>query len=586
MTNRSDDFVQLEPLEKDDRVAEIQKRFANPLKEERGYLQLPQDKKARVDSVLQSLSSMRFETKDNLAEVAKSLLNGVAPELIPYLTMAIDKTAQELPPVKGVLVIYTGGTIGSAPKDPNDPDSPQVVKPWKDLKRAAPLLGELGYPVDAISFTEPLDSCNVGPRHWRTMAKIIQEHYDEYNGFSVLHGTDSMVYTASALSFILVDLAKPVVLTGSQIAGIVNPRNDAHQNIITAITLANPEPNKLPLIPEVIVVFGNIITRGNRCKKMDVNGYQGFKSPNYPFLGEAGEFIHIETKHIRKPPQTDLQVYDKLDTRVVIVEVFPGMQNSEILHNILQDKTLRGVVLKSYGSGNIPTDIHFLKEFTEFIIRGGIVVNVSSVPQGEVIMGLYETSQVLLDRGIIGGFDITPEAALCKLMWLLGNYGDDLETVRKLMQQSLAGEQHLSLETTRFDKEGQVNKTSPKFDLPKEQLASVEDVSRIQKIMLRFVNVQINPGNSEKVGIKILMDGQDLGTFKRGKAPEHALVADDTIGESVAFDLTNQKELFAAKQSTGRIKAVQKIGFSVVIDSDETAEFSWKGAELNIYVVE
>ena len=332
----------------------------------------------------------------------------MSPALAGYISIAMDAAVQGLTKARGVLVIYTGGTIGSAPKDREDPESPQVVRPWHELKAAAPQLGLLGYPVDAISFVQPLDSCNVGPRHWRTMAAIIQEQYATYEGFVILHGTDSLVYTASALSFMLVDLAKPVVITGAQVAGIVNPRNDAHQNMITAIMLANPRAHALPVIPEVIVAFGNQISRGNRCKKMDVVGYQGFRSTNYPLLGVAGEFITIERKHIRAPAETDLQIYDRLDTNVIMLEVFPGMQHSPILENILRDEHLRGVVLKSYGAGNIPTDPPFLNLFRDFIRRGGIVVNVTSVPQGEVVMGLYETSQVLLDRGIIGGFDSRP----------------------------------------------------------------------------------------------------------------------------------------------------------------------------------
>jgi L-asparaginase len=585
--NNATEMVSITELEKDERVALLQTGLSQYLMQERGYLDLPQDKKTKVDALLTSISGMRFETRDDLETVAHALLQGPAPELIPYVRLALDKATSSLADRKGVLVIYTGGTIGSAPKDRNDADSPQVVRPWKELKQATPQMDRLGYPVDAISFCDPLDSCNVGPRHWRTMAHLIEKYYNDYAGFVILHGTDSMVYSASALSFMLVNLAKPVVVTGSQVAGIVNPRNDAHQNIITALMVANPEANRLPVIPEVIIVFGNIVARGNRSKKMNVIGYEGFLSPNYPLLGKAGEFITIERKHIRGVPQTELEVLDKLDTNVIILEVFPGMQHSQILENILKDVNLRGVVLKSYGAGNIPTDPPFLDLFKRFVDQDGIVVNVTSVPEGEVVMGLYETSQVLLDRGIIGGFDLTPEAALCKLMMLLGNYGDDIKSVRRLMQQSLAGEQHLSLETTRFDSKGQMTPQEPRCEVPKAELASVTNPDRIEKVMLRFNNARLDPGTSEYARLKLSLDsGETLGEYRRSRIPERALVKDETVGETLTIDLTTYKNLFVAKENTGRIRVAHRIGFVVEFEAISSASFAWDSVELNIYTTE
>lgn len=579
--------VEITPLERDERVGDLERLLSRYLQQERGYLELPADKKAKVQSVFHSLGTMRFENRANLEQVAEALLQGVAPELLPYIPLALEKAASTIAAGKGVLVIYTGGTIGSAPKDPHDLESPQVVRPWNELKNAAPQMDRLGYPVDAISFVEPLDSCNVGPRHWRTMAHIIRDHYDQYEGFVILHGTDSMVYTASALSFMLLDLAKPVVLTGSQVAGIVNPRNDAHQNMITALMLANPRANRLPLIPEVIVAFGNRISRGNRCKKMDVIGYQGFYSPNYPLLGEAGEFITVERKHIRSVPDTPLQVFDQLDTNVIMLEAFPGMQHSPILANVLQDENLRGVVLKSYGAGNIPTDPPFLNLFKNFIDRGGIVVNVTSVPQGEVVMGLYETSQVLVDRGMIGGFDITPEAAMAKLMMLLGSYSDDVAMVRRLMQQSIAGEQRLSVESSSFSTSGSITTSHPRVDTGKTELRSTSDPQRIQKVMLRFVNARLDPGSLERATIRLLLNGDlTLGEFRRTRVPAGALVKDNTVGESLVFDLTERKEEFLAKVSIGRIQARQTISFGVELQGSEGASFAWASAELNIYTTE
>lgn len=590
MPNSKTKTVDVYPLEKDPRVDQLQKYIAIPLKEERGYTGLDAEKRKQVDGILSSIASMRFNTQEELISVTASLLKGVAPQLESYIPMALERATEMLPANKGVLVIYTGGTIGSAPKDPNDPDSPQVVKPWHDLKNAAPQLGTLGYPVDAVAFVEPLDSCNVGPQHWGTMVKIIEENYANYEGFVILHGTDSMVYTASALSFMLFDLAKPVVITGSQVAGIVNARNDAHQNMITAIILANPKANKLPVIPEVIIAFGNKILRGNRSKKLNVIGYQGFGTPNYPELGVAGEFITIERKHIRPVPQTDLQVLGDMDTNVIVVEVFPGMQHSAILENILKDGSLRGVVLKSYGAGNIPTDPKFLKLFKDFIDKNCVVVNVTSVPEGEVVMGLYETSQVLVDRGIIGGFDITPEAALTKLMMLLGNYPDDIDTVKRLMQQSIAGEQRLSLETTTFKGAGTATAGAGSAQVEKGDLASVQEAERIEKVMLRFKNAKLDTGSADRAIIKLLFEGDGAGkgplelSFTRIKA-EGGLAQDTEVGESMMFDLTPYKERFLAKESNARIKTQQRVVFAVAIEGDG-ASFSWNGAELNIYTAD
>ncbi|GAB6042523.1 asparaginase [Endothiovibrio diazotrophicus] len=577
--------IELTPLEKDDRTDEIQKLFPAALRQESGYAKLDETKRTAVEAVMERLAAMRFDSLDGFKSVARSLLQPVAPELGNYIDIAADNAKDALPETAGVLVIYTGGTIGSAPKDPDDPESPQVVRPWKELKRAAPQLGTLGYPVDAVSFVEPLDSCNVGPEHWRAMAQVIQEHYDRYAGFVVLHGTDSMVYTASALAFMLQELAKPVVITGSQIAGVVNARNDAHQNMVTAIMLANSTAHNLPPIPEVIIAFGNRILRGCRAKKMNVTSYQGFDTPNYAHLGVCGDHVAIERKHIRRPSVLPLQVYDRMDTNVITVEVFPGMQNSQVLANVLRDENLKGVVVKAYGAGNIPTQPAFLNLFKEFIDKGGVVVVTTSVPTGQVVMGLYETSQVLLDRGLIGGFDITSEAALCKLMMLLGNYPDDPATVRRLMQQSLVGEQSLTLESSLFEAAGAVSagSTTKLKDVP---LASCDDPERIDSVMLRFVNARLDPGAGEKATLRLKLNGhQEVGTFNRERVPQGALVADDSVGESLAIDLTRYKESFLSKAagSSSRLGGHQMVGFEIGLEG-EGAQFSWDSAELNIYV--
>ncbi len=578
----SNNLVEITALERDDRIDEIQNNFAQALQAESGYTKLSAEQQSKIQTVLDQLKAMRFDSADNFQTIAESLLAPIAPDLTPYIGIALQNARNALPDTPGVLVIYTGGTIGSAPKDPADPDSPQVVKSWKELKSAAPKLGALGYPVDAISFVEPLDSCNVGPAHWGTIAYIVRDHYADYAGFVILHGTDTMPYTASALGFMLQELNKPVVATASQVGGIVNPRNDAHQNMVTAIMLANPLANNLPIIPEVFIAFGNRVIRGVRAKKMDVISFQGFDSPNLPLLGDCGDSIKINRALIRQPSGLPLEVYDQMDTHVITLEMFPGIQDAGVLGSILDNKELKGVVVKAYGAGNIPTQSDFLDLFSTFVKRGGIVVVVTGVPAGEVEMGLYETSQVLLDRDLIGGFDLTAEAALCKLMVLLGTYPNEPETVKQLMQQSLVGEQRLNLMTTKYAGAGQVAAGNA-ATLSPTPLDSVEDIDRIERVMLRLKQACLDTAGEESANLSLaLHDGSDLGSYKREAVG--AFVQDDAIGESLAIDLTKYRDHFVSRDSGSKMGNKLKLGFKIAVEGAEDACLSWQDAELNIYV--
>lgn len=576
--------VSVSSLEKDDRITALQQHFAEGLRQESAYSKLKDAEAKDINSILQQLDGMRIDDKEGFISIATALIKPIAPDLVRYVSIVLENAQTKLPQQNGVLVIYTGGTIGSAPKDMSDPDSPQVVKPWKALKSASPRLGALGYPVDAISFSEPLDSCNVGPQHWQTISGIIRDYYDQYTGFVILHGTDSMAYTASALAFFLQELSKPVVITGAQIAGIVNPRNDAHQNMITAIMLANPIQHNIPLIPEVMIAFGGRITRGCRSKKMDVTSFQGFDSPNYPAIGHSGDAIQIDTKHIRQASAVGLSVLEKMNTNVIMLQAFPGMQNSPVTKNVLQDPNLKGVVLQAYGAGNIPTQTDFLDQFKQFIDRGGIVVVTTMVPAGRVEMGLYETSQVLLDRGLIGAFDITPEAALCKLMILLGEYPDQTDEIKCLMQQSIVGEQSLSLETMPFAASGKIT-DGTSVDIKSPALRSHENEERIDRVILRFVDAKLEiVGADIKAKISLTIGGQQLGPFPRLATGQDALGV-GTSGESLAIDITKYKHLFISKTSSSKLGGKQPVQIQVGL-SDAKCEFSWSRAELNIYITD
>ncbi len=593
------DTVEITSLEKDDRAFDVIKIFFRVLQNESSFKGLNDAKKEALQNLFEKILSMKFDTLQNFKGVADTLIRSESEELIDYIDIALKKSQEQLPKEnKGVLVIYTGGTIGSAPKDANDPDSPEVVKSWKDLKGAVPKLDRIGFPVDAISFVQALDSCNVGPDHWRTMAEIIERYYHDYEGFVILHGTDTMVYTASALSFMIEGLGKPVVITGSQISGITNLRNDADQNFITSLYLANPEAANIPVLNDVCICFGGKIIRGCRSKKVDASGFVGFDSPNCSLLGTSGDNIDIDKSMLKTKDETDeIEVLKNLETNVLTIDVFPGIQKSEVVQKLLSDDNLKGVVLRSYGTGNIPTDKEFLAPFKEFCNRGGVVVNVSQCSAGSVEMGLYETSQLLLDIGILGGFDITPEAALTKLMVLLGEQGDDIQAVKKLMQQSLAGEQEMSVLTSSYDEAGTLNDDQKQFDFKPTPIESVPDDEDILRAILRFKGVELKPAEGrERLSVKLFIDLKGgtpddtsenfAGVYAKAEIPtpiDDPLFQHDDIDHSLAFDVTVKKDLLVSRETTGKIrKTGHKLGFTVLLDGSG-GSFSWKSMDLDLF---
>lgn len=349
-----------------------------------------------------------------------------------------------------VLVIYTGGTIGSEPVDRDDPDSPQVVVSWdryvaktREFDPASPTF--IGCRVDAYAFDKPLDSCNVGPGEWQLMASIIEKHHEEYDGFVILHGTDSMIYSASALSFMLINLKKPVILTGAQMAYLFNSRNDGLQNMITAIMYANPKLSGVPNVPEVCIYFNQNLLRGNRARKQDASGFDAYYTPNFPPLGSAGGRLFVDERLILKANNQAFRVVKQLEPKVLTFDIYPGIQNTDLARNILNTKGISGIVLRAFGTGNIPTKPEFLKVFRDANDKEIVVQNVTQCLHGFVELGMYETSAELLEVGMVTGFDITPEAALCKLMVLLADEDLGFEERKQKAQQSQAGEMSRSL---------------------------------------------------------------------------------------------------------------------------------------------
>ena len=336
-----------------------------------------------------------------------------------------------------ILMIYTGGTIGMK-QDPLD----QTLKPFDfgQIQEEVPEIRKYAMKIDSFTFDPLIDSSDVDPTMWQALATLIRDNYDRYDGFVVLHGTDTMSYSASALSFMLDNLSKPVVFTGSQLP-IGMPRTDGKENLISAVEIAAAkDPEGHALVPEVCIFFDSKLLRGNRSTKVSSEDFMAFRSPNYPSLAEAGISIKYNTGAILKPESwTDpLRVNTSLDTRVSILKIHPGITPKVMRHIMCGDET-RAVILETYGSGNAPSGQWFMDIVREASASGKVLLNVTQCMSGTVNMDIYATGKNLKRAGVVSGLDITTESALGKLFYLMGKSKDNA-WVKAHLEDNLKGE--------------------------------------------------------------------------------------------------------------------------------------------------
>ena len=344
-------------------------------------------------------------------------------------TIMMDKSS--------ILLIYTGGTIGMK-VDPNI----QALKPFdfSQILAEVPELAKFACRIDSYTFDPLIDSSDVEPSLWTSLAGIIESHYDSYDGFVILHGTDTMAYSASVLSFMIEGLTKPVIFTGSQLP-IGVPRTDGKENLISAVEIAAAKDKEgHALVPEVCIYFDNMLMRGNRARKINSDNFRAFHSENLPPLAEVGINIKYNTQLIRKPDSWDLKptFHKHLDTRVSILKMHPGITPDVVKHILCSPET-RAVIMETYGAGNAPTKEWFIDIVKEAAAMGKILMNVTQCIAGSVNMDIYATGKSLKEAGVVNGYDSTTESALAKLFYLMGLFQDNL-LVKSMLELDLRGE--------------------------------------------------------------------------------------------------------------------------------------------------
>lgn len=332
-----------------------------------------------------------------------------------------------------ILIIYTGGTIGMV----NDPKTGALIPfDFMQIQQNVPELARLNYNLSVYSFDPILDSSNMDPLIWEDLARLIESKYDEFDGFVILHGSDTMSFTASALSFMLENLSKPVVLTGSQLP-IGEIRTDAKENLITALEIAATKKNGKAMVPEVCIYFDYQLFRGNRSIKYNSEKFEAFRSPNYPILAEAGVHLSFYQNYIAKQPQERLRVHTAFNSNIGVLKLYPGI-STQAVHAITRSG-VDAIVLETFGSGNTTTAAWFIESLQEAIDQGKLIIDITQCKRGSVELGKYGTSKQLQQMGVVSGYDLTFEAAVTKLMYLMGQ-DLPIKAVAKQMEVSIRGE--------------------------------------------------------------------------------------------------------------------------------------------------
>lgn len=332
-----------------------------------------------------------------------------------------------------VLIIYTGGTIGMI----NDPKTGVLVPfNFEQITDHVPELKRLKYKLTVHSFDPLIDSSNMSPEIYKELALRIQRDYDQYDGFVILHGSDTMSYTASALSFMIENLDKPVIFTGSQLP-VNGIRTDAKENLITALEIAAEKRKGKAMVPEVCIYFDYKLFRGNRSFKYNSEKFEAFRSPNYPILAEAGVYLKFNRNYILKPNSEPVKFHTKLDSAIGILKLYPGISPAIVRAALSAD--CKAVIMETFGSGNTSTEKWFLDLLREAIKDGKLILNISQCKVGTVELGRYETSRELREMGVVSGYDMTFEAAVTKVMYLLGNYKSN-KKIAEYLETDLRGE--------------------------------------------------------------------------------------------------------------------------------------------------
>lgn len=469
----------------------------------------------------------------------------------------------------GVFIIYTGGTIGSVPKDREDPSSPLVPADIGQILERLPnynnrdrkiLLGNQWIRLGVYSWQAPLDSSNIKMSDWIEMARVIKDNYAEYEGFVIVHGTDTLAYTASALAFMLENLSKPVVITGAQLP-IGFTRTDAVQNLITSIEIAAAKSLGVPVIPEVSVFFRDELYRGCRTTKQSANSFNAFSSPNYPPLAKVGEYISLTHRLLDAPRQQLLRIVDTLDPNVASIDIFPGM-NPQLLRNLLATDSLRGVVLQTFSTGNAPTIPEFLDSIDEAVKSGKLIVNITQCQSGEVELGLYDVSAGLLARGVVSGMDMTIEAALTKMFVVLG-IERDIECAADRMQLNLRGEQRQSIYNLHFPA-GEISDNEKPVSIEQKR-PMLEGLGRYKPVMLdralfRIMGLETTDGRKGRIEFKAYMDFPDANenTTEEGNPRFLGRASKRYHGddENVFFTVTEQVRLLVDNRHPNTITIV------------------------------